>query len=199
MLKIVFLIIILFVSLYVWKDVSMRTVVKNEQLWVQKNNKFFQYALTDLFDKASSCASKGIVPITFGTYVDHCDREIRRKIDLFGDVLSSWNKYRKSIYFIRLRDSTHIEKLFQSGTFFIEDVNTQGEKTVVETLQGKRAPFPFPLYTCRGDDDILCLPFIVKVFPRVYLDDFYSEIELIYPIKNSKQEIIGAVVYLYGD
>ncbi len=72
---------------------------------------------------------------------------------------------------------------------------------VIKMLQGELDPFNYPQYNCCGGDDFLPkIPIFNLFLPiRRYLNDFPSEIEHIYLIQNEKNEIAGALIYLYGD
>lgn len=72
---------------------------------------------------------------------------------------------------------------------------------VGQMLQGKRDPFTYPQYNCCGGNDLVAgIPIFNLFLPqRIYLKDFCTEIEQIYPMRNKESEIVGGLVYLYGD
>lgn len=168
-------------------------VFKVKQGWINQNKKAFTYIYTNTFDKAKSCGDNV-----------NCEFGIRQEIDKsLGEILSldKSGLNRMPVYFIRLNSSGDIEKLYQGGGYHLEKVDTKGERMVREMLKGNRNPFGYPQYNCCGGDDIVAdIPIVNKLLPpRRYLNDFYSEIEQIYLIKDDSNNILGGLVYLYGD
>ncbi|MCX8009108.1 MAG: hypothetical protein N3A54_05435, partial [Patescibacteria group bacterium] len=108
---------------------------------------------------------------------------------------------RLPVFFIQLKNPSAIKKLYQSGEYKEELVDTRGEMMVAEMLQGKRDPFAYPQYNCCGGNDIIpSLPVIHRFLPpRVYLGDFSTEIEHVFLVRNAKSDIVGGLVCLYGD
>ena len=127
----------------------------------------------------------------------------RRQVidDSLNELLSNQYGNREPIYFIKLKNEDTIQKMYQGGGFKEESVDTDGERMVVEMLRGNKDPFAYPQYNCCGGDDIIPeIPFSSFFLPeRRYLKDFPSEIEHILLVRNDNNEILGGVVYLYGD
>ncbi len=164
--------------------------------WIESNKDQLLYVYTDVFPRAEKCT------------LNHqdCEQELRNMIDAnLNDTLSfeygGTRVGRLPIFFIRLKDPNTIEKLYQSGEFKEEIIDTKEEKMVVEMLQGTRDPFAYPQYNCCGGDDIISeIPFFKRFLPpRVYLKDFPTEIEQIYLLREEENNILGGLVYLYGD
>lgn len=99
----------------------------------------------------------------------------------FGDVTLDDDQ---PMYFIAL-DQDMIVKLFFSGDVVSTSVVTHKETLARDLLLGKREK----LYGLQAN---------IKGLRMTYLNDLYSEAEVIVPyVRNG--EIIGAVVYLHGD
>lgn len=183
-------------------DQHNRAVIKTRASWLEMNKDKLMYIYTDVFPRAKECNENGTNKIRQTD--QNCEPVARQLID---DNLASTLSYengwvgRLPIFFIRLKNKDTIEKLYQDGNYYEENVDTQGEKMVVQMLQGKRDPFAYPQYNCCGGDDITPeIPIFSLFLPsRIYLKDFYTEIEHIYLIRNEKDEIVGGLVYLYGD
>jgi hypothetical protein len=172
----------------------MQAWIKGRQEWFDANKVELMYVYTDLFPQVSKCS------------VQECNEWIRYQIDtklnsVLGITYGREKVGRLPVFFIRLKDENHIEKLYQSGDYSVEELDTPGERMAVEMLQGTRDPFEYPQYTCCGGDDILLDLPIIRHFlpPRVYLGDFQTEIEHIYLMRDDKNQILGGLVFLYGD
>lgn len=177
-------------------DLHNRSVIKMRTGWLQSNKDKIMYIFTDIFPKASECNTKAVTK--------NCEQDIRKMIDDKLTIVLGYGDQetgRLPIFFIRLKDQNTIEKLYQGGGFKEEVVDTKGEKMVAEMLSGTRDPFAYPQYNCCGGNDILPeIPILNLFLPvRRYLNDFPSEIEQIYLIRNVKNVIVGGLVYLYGD
>ena len=187
-------------------DKQPRQFAKSEGDWIKKEEKSLRYIFTNIFLQAKTCANNGTIPTSFQNYKDQCNGKIRSIIDTkFDHLLDECSRFKEKgcvhgrrppVYFIKLQDDSHIEKLFQDGTYFIENVDTNEEETVVKILQGKKDPFPFPLYNSNPYD---IQPYFSMLPARIYLRDFPTEIDYIFPIKDETNKIIGAYVRLYGD
>ncbi len=93
-----------------------------------------------------------------------------------------------AVYFIRATRSRSIEKLFLSGKYEQSTINSFGEEVVYQTLSGKLQPSVLNIG--------LKLDSQHTTFH--YLNDFYSEAEIIVPALD-KGKVVGALVRLYGD
>ncbi|MFZ5376637.1 MAG: hypothetical protein ACOZAN_03150 [Patescibacteria group bacterium] len=186
-------------------NTALQPKIADNQEWINKNQHDFTLIFVDMFDQAKQCSEKGNIPHIFSDYLDNCDGLIRSRLDSFNSLLSidtaTATESRKPIYFIRLNEGGYIEKLFQSGVYYQDKIDNSNDLKIKYVLEGKKSPHPFPMFTCDGGDDLPCnwLPLKMILPDRRLLKDFYSEIELIYPIKNESGEIIGAVVILYAD
>lgn len=177
-------------------DSHNRAVIEARTKWINSNIDKLMYIYKDVFPKAEDCNKRVVT--------ENCEQEIRTMID---ENLATTLGYERDeigrlpIFFIRSKDQNTIEKLYQGGGYHEEKVDTKGEKMVVEMIQGKRNPFAYPQYNCCGGDDIVPeIPIFNLFLPiRSYLKDFPSEIEQIYLMRNEKNEIVGGLVYLYGD
>jgi len=177
-------------------DLHNRRIIKERTNWIESNKDKLMYVYEVVFPQAENCYDN--------THNDNCEEETRGMID---NQLAKTLGYadgsigRLPIFFIRLKDKNTIEKLYQDGQYKKDNVETKGEKMIVEMLQGKRNPFAYPQYNCCGGDDVVSeIPIFNLFLPvRRYLKDFPSEIEHIYLMHNGKNEIIGGLVYLYGD
>lgn len=175
-------------------DLHNREIIRGRESWVETNKEKLMHIYTNAFPRAEECKIQAI----------DCELELRQLID---DNLSSTLGYaneivgRRPIFFIKLKDDTTIEKIYQGGGYREELADTLEEKMVVEMLQGKRDPFAYPQYNCCGGNDIVPDIPILNLFlpPRIYLKDFPSEVEHIYLVRDENSKIIGALVYLYGD
>lgn len=97
-------------------------------------------------------------------------------------------KYPSSTYFIRARKQATIEKLFLSGEYQSEPVDTPAEHLVFLVLQD-RLPGWVLAIGAKLDANNSTMH---------YLNDFHSEAEIIVPVKQHGK-VIGALVRLYGD
>lgn len=180
-------------------DIRNRSLISSRRNYVNSNNDKLMYVYTDVFPKTKECNEKNVLSSSM-----KCELDARKMIDNNLSVVlgnEGGQIGRRPIFFIRLKDKQTIEKLYQGGGYRQEPVDTKGEKMVVQMLLGKRDPFAYPQYNCCGGDDFVPdIPFFNLFLPtRSYLKDFYSETEQIYLMRNKEDEIIGALVYLYGD
>lgn len=177
-------------------DLRNRVVIENRMSWVEGKKDKLMYIFSDIFPRAEVCYKD--------TQAQICEKELRTMIDInLGDILGYENEVegRLPIFFIKLVDQDTIGKLYQGGGYIKEKVDTKGERMVIDMLQRKRDPFAYPQYNCCGGDDIVpSLPIVNFLLPiRRYLNDFPSEIEHVYLIKDENHEIVGGLVFLYGD
>lgn len=181
-------------------DLRNRKIIQARTSWVEENLDQLSFIYSTVFPLAEKCqqeASQSPVEMD-------CRQAARKLIDEnLAQVLTAKSRFgadRAPVFFVKLKDQTTLEKLYQSGDFFEDKVDTLGEKMVTEMLQGQRDPFAYPQYNCCGGDDIIPELPLVALFlpPRVYLHDFPTEIEHIFLIREQGQ-IVGGLVYLYGD
>jgi hypothetical protein len=170
----------------------MSYIANTRQQHITQHKQKYIYVFQTIFPAAKLCVD------TLNNVV--CTTETRNLLDAnLHSTLGGVS--RAPIFFIRLKDDKQIEKLYQSGDYKVDTVDTKGEQMIVEMLKDTRNPISYPQYTCCGGDDILAdFPILGKFLPpRVYLKDFYSEIEQIFLIRDDKNTILGATVNLYGD
>ncbi|HLL61222.1 MAG TPA: hypothetical protein VK338_05875 [Candidatus Nitrosocosmicus sp.] len=146
---------------------------KKTQLYIEKNHTSFADILTKTFDSASTC--------TLETYV--CQIQNKENIYKYIKNTEELDNF-SSTYFIRLSDDNMIEKLFLSGEYKKEKVDTWNERKVARFLKSNK--------------DQLMGIYIDESYSNMrYLKDLYSEAEVIVPVKvNGKT--VGAVVRLHG-
>ncbi len=184
-------------------DAMLRRVIDSQQTWVDESHEQLVEVFGEVFEEASECWGDEQIRDRRDEYGDDCTWMLRKRLDeLIGRTLASGVRGgRKPVYFVKLTENNKLAKLYQSGIYFEEEVESSGEESVVQILKGEKDPFEFPLYTCDGGDDWVCellLPGRLLLPDRIYLEDMYSEIELYFLVKG-KGEIVGAVVYLHGD
>lgn len=146
--------------------------------FVINDNPIKYYELvTSIFDESKNCQSI------------KCKDSVSLKIH---DNLSNMKStpFYEGIYFIRVNNNSEIEKMFLDGSYKLEKVDTNGEKKVFNFLNnyGSLAIY---LKGFRIDGGISTMH---------YLNDFYSEAEIIVPIRTyDRAKIVGAIVKGYGD
>lgn len=153
---------------------------------MQSNPEFFLEIFDQIMPRAGEC---GTDPA--------CVENIRNELDLLTAKAGTTSAETKPdyfsnvslandqpMYFISLSNNK-FNKLFFSGEYFVDQVETRREKMVQDVLLGKREQ----LYGFQANVDGLRM---------TYLNDLYSEAEVIVPFKQN-DEIVGAVVYLHGD
>lgn len=148
---------------------------------IQGNQSKYYELVTSIFDDAKKCTD------------DKCRKKISLKIHDNLIEMKGTPLY-EGIYFIRLNNNGEIEKMFLHGQVKIEKVDTKGEQKVVK-------------FITKNDYSIFTNNLYLKGF-RIdsgisnmhYLNDFYSEAEIIVPIRTfDNQKIVGAIVKGYGD
>lgn len=177
------------VLLYVGKSLYESRNEYVQQL-VTNNPVFFEKTFTEIFPQAIACKKSG--------EKNECVTKMRREMErlLPTPIVDQLvEKYKipdqphtmwvdQPMYFITLKDG-QIIKLFFSGGVKLENINTIGELKVMALLNG----WTDKLYDIVLND---------RTIPMTYLDDLYSEAEVIAPYKiNGKT--VGAIVYLHGD
>lgn len=179
-------------------DARMRQITLLRSDWFTSHRTDLLPMFTDIFPQAEKCNKKP----------EECVAETRQLIDTqLGVTLAADPKYQEGrlpIFFVKLKDKNTLEKMYQSGDLLTEKVDTRGERMVVEMLQGKRDPFAYPQHTLPAENaNIPYAPYVhilESLLPlRRYLRDFPTQIEQIYLMRNEKNEIMGGLVYLYGD
>lgn len=207
-LTIVLIGIVIALAFATTSDAALRQTVENRQIWITTNKKQINEIFANVFNDREQCAKNNSSKTCTKKARQTIDSKYNRVLSVssvincpkyekqFGESCKFWSQKRLPIYFIRLESPLIIEKLYQSGHLKHETVDTLGELKVVLMLKGLENPFPYPLYTCCGGDD---LPAYIPLLERSYLNDFPSEAELIFPIKNTQGRIIGGLVWLYGD
>lgn len=199
----VIVIVIFIFGLLVSNDKKMRSSFEYyQEKWIDPNHQDIEYLFTNIFPFAEKCNFEES-KITESLDIS-CADQVRSQIDEHLDTALSGihdPKIRMPFYFIRYKDVNHIEKLFQSGDYKIIRLSNLQERMAMNILVGNFKPDAFPQYTCYSSDDLpLCSFPINLILPsRHYFNDFYSETELIIPIRNNSEEIIGAVVVLHSD
>lgn len=130
---------------------------------------------TTVFNEAKNCSRK---------YSAACKEKNRRNLEKYF-INSCQLDFCYSTYFIRLSNDNKLEKLFLSGDYKLEFINSIGEKIVSNFLQNNQKK----LMGFR----------INEMFSTMhYLNDLYSEAEIIVPIIVDNKKL-GAFVRLYGD
>lgn len=192
MLIVFFVIVSIVVSFSAWRlyeNGKQVYEVRSEQVLnlMNSHSQFF----AEVFDQ--------ILPLGLTCRDDRaCVSQVRSQIDLLVEKSSTTNSdiskpdYFNQVslsndqpfYFVALKNG-QLVKLFFSGEVKVSPIKTLGEVRVKELLLGERNE----LYGFQANVDGLRM---------TYLNDFYSEAEVIVPYKRNG-EIIGAVVYLHGD
>jgi hypothetical protein len=140
---------------------------------IKKKKPFIDLIFLSYFDEAKICRT------------DICQQEVSKKIHEALKPHLHWKKY-EATYFIRLNEKKNIEKLFLHGEWKEEVVDNSQEMKVVSYLNN-----PNSKEYLKG--------ILIKHFYQnmIFLGDFYSEGEIIVPVKKD-DKIIGAIVKLYG-
>lgn len=148
---------------------------------IQGNQTKYYELVTSIFDEAKRCT----------------DEKCKKKISLrIHDNLKEMKgtPFYEGVYFIRVNENGDIEKMFLQGEVKVEKVNTKGEQKVVNFLtKNSYSMFANNLYLkgFRIDSGISNMH---------YLNDYYSEAEIIVPIRTyDNAKIVGAIVKGYGD
>ena len=149
--------------------------------FVINDNPIKYYELvTSIFDESKNCQSI------------KCKDSVSLKIH---DNLSNMKStpFYEGIYFIRVNSNGDLEKMFLHGEFKLEKVDTKGEKKVFQFLTKNNYGFASNLYLKGFRIDSV-------VSNMHYLNDYYSEAEIIVPIRTyDSMKIVGAIVKGYGD
>lgn len=153
---------------------------------MQSNPEFFSEIFDQIMPRAQEC---GVDPI--------CVKKIRDELDLLTAEIGTTSAMTKPdyfsdvslandqpMYFISLGNNK-LNKLFFSGEAVVDQIETRQEKMVQDLLTGKR-------------ERLIGFQANVDGLRMTYLNDLYSEAEVIVPFKQNDR-IIGAVVYLHGD
>ncbi len=139
-------------------------------------SKYYELA-TSIFDEAKNCNSL------------KCRNLISLKInENLKDMKGA--PFYEGIYLIRISSDGYLEKMFLHGEYKREKIDTAGEKKV------------FRFLTENNLDKLYLKGFrIDSAFSNMhYLNDYYSEAEIIIPIRTYDQaKIVGAIVKGYGD
>lgn len=148
---------------------------------IQGNQTKYYELVTSIFDDAKKCTD------------EKCKKKISLKINENLKEMKGTPFY-EGIYFIRINENGDLEKMFLHGEVKVEKVNTKGEQKVVNFLtKNNYSMFVNNLYLkgFRIDSGISNMH---------YLNDYYSEAEIIVPIRTyDNAKIVGAVVKGYGD
>lgn len=164
------------------RDVYYHRSQQVEELMVREPA-FFEIVFTQIFPQALNCEPfnslecQAVIQNEFTTMLNSDESqgyESNGELQLNAQL---------PIYFIQL-DGDQIAKLFFSGNAELEPINTRGEQEVEDFLLGKRKSLYGPQMGAR--------------FPNAYLEDLYSESEVVVPYWLNNQ-IVGAVVFLHGD
>lgn len=154
------------------KVVSMQ---EETETYVQNHSSDLQIIVTDIFDEARDCLDQKCR--------DNVSQEIFVNLPSFEEL-----ENRESTYFVRMRDENTLEKLYLSGQYAVNYVDTDGEKEVKELLNGKKENLN------QGKTRWFNTP----APDMIYLEDLPSEFETIVPIQEN-ETVQGAMVRLYGD
>lgn len=143
---------------------------------IRENQPKYYNLVTTIFDKAKGCE----------------DEKCRKDISLIihNDLVDmKAAPFYEGLYFIRVGEGGSLEKMFLHGEVKVERVDTNGEKKVYRFLQS-------------NTQDLFLKGFRIDlvVSNMRYLGDFYSEAEIIVPIRTyDGARVVGAVVKGYGD
>lgn len=144
---------------------------------INSNQSKYYELTTSTFDEAKNCDNL------------KCRSLISLKINESLKEMKNTRFY-EGIYFIRINSNGDLEKMFLHGEFKLEKVDTTGEKKV------------FRFLTKNDLDDLYLKGFRIDsgISNMHYLNDYYSEAEIIVPIRTYDQaKIVGAIVKGYGD
>ncbi len=167
-------------------------VVRKQQILslMESHPQFFNEVFEVVLPKAAECKGE-----------EACVQEVRSRLDSLVSLVemptssvsnASEPSYFSQVsllndqpmYFIQFKNDSLI-KLFFSGELVITQVKTSGESKVKDLLSGTKS-------------DLYGLQANLEGLRMTYLNDLYSEAEVIVPYKK-ENKIIGAVVYLHGD
>lgn len=144
---------------------------------INSNQSKYYELTTSIFDEAKNCDNL------------KCRSLISLKINENLKEMKNTRFY-EGIYFIRINSDGYLEKMFLHGEYKLEKIDTAGEKKV------------FRFLTENNLDKLYLKGFrIDSTFSNMhYLNDYYSEAEIIVPIRTYDQaKIVGAIVKGYGD
>ena len=148
---------------------------------IQGNQSKYYELATSVFDDAKKCTD------------DKCRKLVSLVIHEKLKEMKGTPFY-EGIYIIRVNTDGNIEKMFLHGEVKMENVDTKGEKKVFN-------------FITKSNYSIFVNSLYLKGF-RIdggysnmhYLNDYYSEAEIIVPIRtHDNQKIVGAIVKGYGD
>ncbi len=144
---------------------------------INSNQSKYYELTTSIFDEAKNCDNL------------KCRSLISLKINENLKEMKNTRFY-EGIYFIRINSDGYLEKMFLHGEYKLEKIDTAGEKKVFRFLTENNLD---KLYLKRFRID--------STFSNMhYLNDYYSEAEIIVPIRTYDQaKIVGAIVKGYGD
>lgn len=165
------------------------------------------------FDNAKKCNEIIASNSAYLACQKKISKEIYNKVPHLTDLKQS-----NSTYFIRLQNDQTIEKLFLSGKLNSIDVPTETnlqicnsdkkckrtvdmikqQQKVIALLKGEKKYLPDGYNTLYEKSKSFYLQGNNE--PKYhFLNDFGSEFEMIFPVKDKKGHIIGAIVRLHGD
>lgn len=150
------------------------SVYQKTQSAISKNPKGYEQIFIYLFDEAKFCKEA------------RCRKSVSDKIHKILQTNTKSQPFYESTYFIRLKDQDKMEKLFLHGEYKEEKIDTAGEKKVARFLKSKSGSY---LKGFRIDATYTNMN---------YLEDFYSEAEIIILFKK-ENKTLGAMVKAYGD
>lgn len=147
---------------------------------INSNQSKYYELVTSIFDESKACQN------------EKCKNRVSLKIHENLKEMKGAPLY-EGIYFIRVNSNGDLEKMFLHGEFKLEKVDTKGEKKVFQFLTKDNYEFASNLYLKGFRIDSV-------VSNMRYLNDYYSEAEIIVPIRTyDSMKIVGAVVKGYGD
>lgn len=144
---------------------------------INTNQSKYYELITTIFDEAKNCNNL------------KCRNLISLKINEKLKEMKGTSFY-EGIYLIRINNAGDIEKMFLHGEFRLEKIDKIGEKRVLRFLSENNL------------DNLYLKGFrIDSLFSNMhYLNDYYSEAEIIVPIRTyDGAKIVGAIVKGYGD
>ncbi|MFZ1721936.1 MAG: hypothetical protein WAU07_05530 [Microgenomates group bacterium] len=200
-----FLALFVFLSLgYASLLITGRNVYSMRSIEVQRlYDKYpndFSTIFTSIIPLAVMCENSG----------ESCESSIKQKFLALFDTSSEDNAYQvsggesvlnKPMYFIQLQQNREIVKVFFSGNVKVEQIDTRSEMKVRELLQGERETLYGPYF---NSEAFLTLNEAggtesnKRIFKPTYLNDLYSQAEVIVPFKHDGK-LIGATVWLHGE